>query len=660
MAATLQFLQEYRDRELKVILPQELANQYDVKACLKETQNKQVYLLSAKTDLKKYILKINSNQCKEKLEDEYRLHISLKHIGLVPATLFLKEENESYFIREYVEGITLTELVETSMEGNLSEAKLINLSLQICDILNYLHSQKPPIIHRDIKPDNIIVTKEGNCKLIDFGISRCYNRQQDRDTVVMGTECTAPPEQYGYQQTDARSDIYSIGILMLYMATGSMDIREMDCLFISPEIKKWIKKCTRFSPEERYHSIRQLKSRIVKYQLRTTKRFIVVSLIVLSLLSLLGIWKALWMDSMAPMNDLKTLEANENNSYSKLENSTYSFTSPLIEAAARQFLHKSATDRITYEDLNQITELLICGEQIYQNWNEHFVYGKLQYMKKSEYITSNLYNNRGSITSLEDISHMQNLRTLALYHQKISDLSPLMNMSKLTSLGLGSNEISDISAISHLKDLQLLDLSGNQIMNSDLMELSQLPYLQELDLGDTNVTAFDILKNMEIKRLYLFGNKLSDCEGLEELQELEKLIVSGVGVGITEAGVSNISKLTNLTELRIMGSQTFDLSLLTKLTKLTYLDLCACKTESLDALKGLNLQTLYFDLTMVKDISALTYFPELHTIGIRDIPCTDYTPLQQLSNLQFISCNLNQAQEIKRQLGDPTYNFWTQ
>ena len=124
--------------------------------------------------------------------------------------------------------------------------------MELCQALTILHSNE--IIHRDIKPENIIVTQEGDVKLIDFDISRIGNNNAKKDTVILGTTGFAAPEQYGIAQTDERSDIYSIGILINVMLTGDHPSKKM----CKGKWQKIVNKCTKINPDERYQSVKEL------------------------------------------------------------------------------------------------------------------------------------------------------------------------------------------------------------------------------------------------------------------------------------------------------------------------------------------------------------------------------------------------------------------
>ena len=122
-----------------------------------------------------------------------------------------------YIIMDFIEGESLDKVLEEY--GAQPEEKVISWAMQICDVLSYLHSQKPPIIYRDMKPANLMLKPNGNISIIDFGIAREYKEQNLADTTVLGTKGYAPPEQYS-GQTDARSDIFALGMTMHHLLTG--------------------------------------------------------------------------------------------------------------------------------------------------------------------------------------------------------------------------------------------------------------------------------------------------------------------------------------------------------------------------------------------------------------------------------------------------------
>ena len=127
-------------------------------------------------------------------------------------------ETMSCLLRQYIEGTPLEAYIQ---ENQLSREEITAISISICDILDYLRSQTPPVIHRDIKPRNIIIREDGLPVLIDFDIACTYKNGSDLDTVFRGTQVYASPGQYGFTQTDARSDFFSFDITLRYMLTGS-------------------------------------------------------------------------------------------------------------------------------------------------------------------------------------------------------------------------------------------------------------------------------------------------------------------------------------------------------------------------------------------------------------------------------------------------------
>lgn len=182
------------------------------------------------------------------------------------------ENPEIYIVMDYVEGESLDKVLNEY--GAQAQETVIDWAKQICDTLGYLHSQKPPIIYRDMKPANIMLKPEGNLKIIDFGISREYKEQNLADTTVLGTRGYAPPEQYGSRQTDARSDIYALGMTMHHLLTG-IDPRPKNYEYfpirqwnpeLSSGLERVIDKCTALDPDDRYQNCNELMYALEHYE----------------------------------------------------------------------------------------------------------------------------------------------------------------------------------------------------------------------------------------------------------------------------------------------------------------------------------------------------------------------------------------------------------
>ncbi|MGD2205385.1 MAG: protein kinase [Anaerolineae bacterium] len=149
-------------------------------------------------------------------EQEARLLRALDHPNIPKIADVFEENGRACLVMEFIWGESLEERIEAA-NAPLLETDVLKWALQLCDALHYLHSRHPPIIFRDMKPSNVMVTTAGQVKLIDFGIARTYKVGKKRDTVAMGSENYAAPEQWGKGQTDARSDIYGLGATMYHL-----------------------------------------------------------------------------------------------------------------------------------------------------------------------------------------------------------------------------------------------------------------------------------------------------------------------------------------------------------------------------------------------------------------------------------------------------------
>lgn len=159
------------------------------------------------------------NDILEAFNREAELLARLNHPNLVRVTDRFQEGLYHYMVMEFIEGRTFAQLIEGTKKP-FTEDRVVLWAEQLCDALHYLHNQEPVIIYRDLKPGNIMVIEETDqIKLIDFGIARFYKQGKSKDTIAFGTEGYAPPEQYGSGQTDARADIYALGVTLHELLT---------------------------------------------------------------------------------------------------------------------------------------------------------------------------------------------------------------------------------------------------------------------------------------------------------------------------------------------------------------------------------------------------------------------------------------------------------
>lgn len=173
-------------------------------------------------------------------------------------------------LEEYIEGIPIH-------QASLSEKQIIRAFCELCKTLSFLHKQK--IIHKDIKPENILIAGDGHIRLIDFDISRTQKEDVGHDTKILGTRGFAPPEQYGFAQTDARSDIYQAGITLKQL---------LGPLAKSGKYKKLIKKCTNLDPKKRFHSADSV-IRYLKFKKVSKILFLPIILILFIIFSVIGV-----------------------------------------------------------------------------------------------------------------------------------------------------------------------------------------------------------------------------------------------------------------------------------------------------------------------------------------------------------------------------------
>lgn len=225
-------------------LEEKIKENYSIIGVLKKTKDKEIIRLRHNKLEKDIIMR------KFKGNGEVYKILSTNAVDNIPNVLSVTQDNDTCIVlEEFINGITVSEILETSLYDEKSTKIVIK---SVCNALRFLHSLN--IVHRDIKPENIMVDTNGKVYLIDFDASRIYKAFKADDTRIIGTTGYAAPEQFGINQTDCRTDIFAVGILMNVMLTGEHPSKKL----YKGSLRKIIEKCTEVSPDERFQNIEEL------------------------------------------------------------------------------------------------------------------------------------------------------------------------------------------------------------------------------------------------------------------------------------------------------------------------------------------------------------------------------------------------------------------
>ncbi len=749
--------------EMPFVLPADLASVYEVKSCLKCAESNATYLLCKKDTGFLYLLKTaDSPEYTAQLCNEEKI-LNAIHASedswypmQFPTAVFLKKQDpddEVFFIRTYIEGKTLEELCETNYEKpGIPLVPSLDYLIALTDLLRYLHSLTPPLIHRDIKPQNIIVDPDGGCHFIDLGISRFFQPGKRNDTLVMGTQLTAAPEQFGYKQSDTRSDLYSLGVVFFYCLTGEYTPNDELLAELTPSVAAIVRRATMFDPDQRYQSANEMLADLLAVRFphlytasSMTERASVGRTLSPGISPLaqgtdtrsdsetaedannhmasyeVGLeanytasqeasnkasyttsqdpgYKSNYMSSWeadnetrqeashgansAPTNPFRQKPRRRfslmlrmiaavfvivlllaagtrlyrNDDQASIADSTdtvYTFTEPLIEEAVRAQLDIDEEEAVTEADLEKIVSLHIFGLQVYSDDDEFWFQGDYPYVYNDEMRESGLYERTGTISSLEDITHMPNLHTLCLYRQQISDLSILADAGlTITKLGISYNPLTDLSPLEGNTDIRSLNLAGLEI--SDVSVISTLTNLSSLNISSTNIRSLAGLENCAIKELNIYDLDLADYSQIVSLENLVSLEIDH----LTNALISAMSE-TSLTTLFVHSMNGLSISQLSAISTLESLGVIVGNMEevSLDSIDLPALWELDIKNATITDFYGLSSLESLTTLKIYASTCLSYDGLTEIPNLHIISCTEEQAQEIRALYPDADFYY---
>lgn len=631
-------------------LPEDMQEHWTVYECLKESEDSSTFLVKETATGILCVLKWGHNRQTEFLRNEMEIMKKMadrKLSGIPKAYRIFEENGEVYLVREYIEGMSLAQMV--LQKGGISEAEICRISRKICQTAEQFQNPDEPMIHRDIKPENIVVTPGGEVVFIDFGTMRSYKKDGSRDTFVVGTRGTAAPEQYGYTQTDQRTDVYAIGQTMLYMVSESYEMNQLSECAVSRRMKKIIEKACSFEPDKRYGDAAQLRRAVEKCQANNRKKVYKKAGAVFGLIAAGYILAIFSPDGTVIEN--KRIETAEQSAAEEQIQAEITFREELIEEAVRKELGLSKTDKITASMLENVRKLRIVGKEILDDedtfWGEgHHVDGK----------DSSFGSVRGNITDLSDLAQMVNLEELALCNQKIEDISGLKELP-LKKLYLSKNMITDFSVLLNLIDLDTLCIMENPAEN--LSVIGECTGILRLNIQGMNLTDIDFLKNLSLDYLDMSNVEVENniFEPLTEMKKLDTLCMCDVN----EAAAETLSQMSTLKALFMWGDSTI-LENLKPLKGMTQLETLAFTTQ-ISSLEGIeqfpSLNFLSVSFSPVKDLSPVTGAKNLQVIDISNADIKNFEPLFGHSGLTEVHCTEEQKEEIMKIDSSPDFEIYT-
>lgn len=539
-------LREYLDASMEKLLPEDLTERYYILERLNSANGCDTLLVSDKKENTKYVAKCYSktNPLYESTESE-----QIKNIENRAVPFFAGEYcNEEYrcVLREYVEGISLDAYMKL---GRVTEKEIVDIAIKLVKEMKVLHDSRPSIIHRDIKPQNIIIKEDKSVALIDFGISRIYKENENEDTVFGGTRFFAPPEQYGFMQTDIRSDIYSFGIALSWMITGTARpiqkphtrLEEIAC------------KCCEFAPDRRFKNDDALLTQLIKltpeYQKENEQRRKKLRIAVFVFAGCIAAGCFLYMALM-----------REGLAGSR----TVQFKEPLIEQAVRFTLDKPS-GVITKENLESIEGIYILGSSIYASLDEF-------YNGKDEWFRNGMIS--GGIQEISDLEEMPNLREVFIGGQDVKDISPLKTLENLEQVEFFNNEIEDISPLKNKQKLFKTGFSFNKLKSIE--PLTTCPRISSIDLrsaGTFDRKPIESLNGLDLLDITCDSDAYKYLDG----KYITMLKLGAPG----QTDLACIKEASEIKSLYIDWSEITDITALEGRADITYLNMTGCVLEDI-------------------------------------------------------------------------------
>ncbi|MGN0505345.1 MAG: protein kinase [Lachnospiraceae bacterium] len=534
----------YFDGGYEAGLPQELRDGYAIIECLSCKEDCDTLLVKDRHTGQKLVAKCyNAKSVALQENSVQRMHLT----GTAAPDFVGEYRNAACYcvLREYIEGTPLDEYMK---KHRITEEIILDIALDLVKAMRELHESEPVIIHRDIKPQNIIIQGNGKVSLIDFGISRVYKEEQTNDTFLSGTEDFASPEQFGFMQTDIRSDIYSFGVVLAWMLTGKAKPIKAPLT----KLENIAAKCCAFAPEKRYKNddmlLRDL-SRLTREHIRLVRTRAKKAAVCALLTAAVAAVVFMIYEKPSAQNSV-------------------SFREPLIEEAVRMVLGKPEGE-LSREELEQVREIYIQADSAYATIDEFYSEGEKWYETDSRI--------HGPIESLEDLRRMPNLSIVFINAEHIRDISPLEELEYLEQVSLSDNYISDITPLKDKERLWNVSLMSNPLKG--IGELQTWPVIRNLNLSLTGYydgSPVDTLESMDFLDIW------NDSDAYRYLEDMRigELHVGAAG----QTGLECLRDTAYIGRLYLQKSDIRDISALEGRTDITFFRMEECIVEDLSPL----------------------------------------------------------------------------
>ena len=491
---------------------------------------------------------------------------ALKALDAPPLPRFVAEytgEDMRCVLREYVPGQSLA---EAAAHRRFSEDEIIAIGGQLCDQLASLHGLDPPVIHRDIKPQNVVLRPDGTAVLIDFGISRVVTSDKG-DTLVCGTQGFAPPEQYGFAPTDCRSDVFGLGMLLEWLRTGETRPPHN----AGTPLEKVIARCTAFDPRRRFSDIGQVK-RALQRATPAARR------------------KALALRALAAAVALCLAGLGAHFLWQR-DHRAAAFKEPLVEQSARLNLGLEEGEVLTPDRLGEVKGIFIVAGEAFGSADEFYPAVNRWYAAGRP--------GKGPTASLEDLGQLPNVEQVCVAAEALTDLSPVAGHERLSAVEFKHNQIEDIAPLAGMTSLTYVGLNDNPVR--DIAPLAECPNLAFLDLCDVRTydpSAIASLGNFDFLDLSNPTGSYNYLSGKSVLS----LRLNWSGLTSLDA----LSGVSRLEDLQMSHTAVTDLSPLADHPGLRVVNIAAVPAKDLTPLLGLPmLESVVVSADMLPEVEAL-------------------------------------------------------